>query len=96
MPAVELAESFLERLEEAQSLHAMITLTPELALAQAREVDERRDRGERLPLDGMPIVLKDNIDVADVPTTVGSRLFAGRSATEDAEVDASPPSGAAP
>jgi Asp-tRNA(Asn)/Glu-tRNA(Gln) amidotransferase A subunit family amidase len=34
----------------------------------------------------MPIVLKDNIDVADVPTTVGSRLFAGRLATEDAEV----------
>jgi aspartyl-tRNA(Asn)/glutamyl-tRNA(Gln) amidotransferase subunit A len=86
VPAVELTESFLGRLEEAHSLHAMITVTPELALAQAREVDERRGRGERLPLDGMPIVLKDNIDVAEVPTTVGSRLFAGRVATEDAEV----------
>jgi aspartyl-tRNA(Asn)/glutamyl-tRNA(Gln) amidotransferase subunit A len=86
VPAVELTESFLGRLDEAHSLHAMITVTPELALAQAREVDERRGRGERLPLDGMPIVLKDNIDVAEVPTTVGSRLFAGRVAREDAEV----------
>ena len=84
--AVELAEAFLGRLEEAHSLNAMITVTPELALAHAREVDVRRDRGERLPLDGMPIVLKDNIDVAGVPTTVGSRLFAGRVPTEDAEV----------
>jgi aspartyl-tRNA(Asn)/glutamyl-tRNA(Gln) amidotransferase subunit A len=84
--AVELAEACLGRLEEAHSLHAIITATPELALAQARDVDDRRSRGERPPLDGMPIVLKDNIDVNGVPTTVGSRLFAERVATEDAEV----------
>ena len=47
-PAVELAELFLERLEEAQSLHAMITVTPELALAEGPgRWSERRDRGER-------------------------------------------------
>ena len=86
VPAVELAEAFLERLERARTMHAMTTITPELALAQAREVDARRSRGQRLPLDGMPIVLKDNIDVAGVPTTVGSRLFADRTPTEDAEV----------
>jgi aspartyl-tRNA(Asn)/glutamyl-tRNA(Gln) amidotransferase subunit A len=84
--AVELAEAFLERLEGAQTMHAMITITPELALAQAREVDERRSREERLPLDGMPVVIKDNIDVAGAPTTVGSRLFADRTPTDDAEV----------
>jgi aspartyl-tRNA(Asn)/glutamyl-tRNA(Gln) amidotransferase subunit A len=84
--AVELVEACLGRLEEAHSVHAMITVTPELAVTQARAVDDRRSRGERLPLDGMPIVLKDNIDVAGVPTTVGSRLFADRVATEDAEV----------
>ena len=86
VPAVELAEAFLERLEGAQTVHAMITITPELALAQARDVDERRSRGQRLALDGMPIVIKDNIDVAGVPTTVGSRLFADRTPTDDAEV----------
>jgi aspartyl-tRNA(Asn)/glutamyl-tRNA(Gln) amidotransferase subunit A len=84
--AVELTEACLGRLERAGPLHAMITITPELALAQAREVDEGRRVGRRLPLDGMPIVLKDNIDVAGVPTTVGSRLFADRVPTEDAQV----------
>jgi aspartyl-tRNA(Asn)/glutamyl-tRNA(Gln) amidotransferase subunit A len=86
VPAVELVDAFLERLEGARAMHAMITITGELALAQAREVDERRSRGQRLPLDGMPLVIKDNIDVAGVPTTVGSRLFADRTPTEDAEV----------
>jgi aspartyl-tRNA(Asn)/glutamyl-tRNA(Gln) amidotransferase subunit A len=86
VPAVELAEAFLGRLERAGRLHAMITISPDLAITQAREVDERRGVGRRLPLDGMPIVLKDNIDVAGMPTTVGSRLFADRVATEDAEV----------
>jgi amidase len=86
VPAVEQAEAFLERLERAETMHVMTTITPELALRQAREVDVRRRRGERLPLDGMAIVLKDNIDVAGVPTTVGSRLFADRRPTEDAEV----------
>ena len=85
VPAVDLADAFLERLERAQTMHAMITITPELALAQAREVDERRGRGQRLPLDGLPIVIKDNVDVAGVPTTVGSRLFGDRTPTDDAE-----------
>jgi aspartyl-tRNA(Asn)/glutamyl-tRNA(Gln) amidotransferase subunit A len=85
VPAVELVEAFLERIDRAETLHALITITPELALPQAREVDARRRSGGRPPLDGMPIVLKDNIDVAGVRTTVGSRLFADRRPTEDAE-----------
>ncbi len=89
VPAVELADVFLERLESTRTrLHATIMLTPELALSGARRVDEARARGERLPLDGLPLVLKDNIDVAGVRTTVGSRLFADRVAAEDAEVTA--------
>ena len=58
----------------------MITLTPELALAQALLPTGARS-GKPLPLDGMPIVVKDNVDVAGVPTTVGSRLFADRVAS---------------
>ena len=87
VPAVELAQVFLQRLEAAQPhLHTTTTLTPELALAGARRVDQARARGEHLQLDGLPLVLKDNIDVAGVRTTVGSRLFVDRVATEDAEV----------
>jgi aspartyl-tRNA(Asn)/glutamyl-tRNA(Gln) amidotransferase subunit A len=89
IPAVELAEAFLERLESARTrLNATITLTPDLARSAARRADDARAEGRRLPLDGLPLVLKDNIDVAGVRTTVGSRLFADRVSTADAEVTA--------
>ncbi|MEO7385637.1 MAG: amidase [Gammaproteobacteria bacterium] len=38
------------------------------------------------PLSGIPVALKDNIDVAGVPTSGGSRLYGGRPATQDADV----------
>jgi aspartyl-tRNA(Asn)/glutamyl-tRNA(Gln) amidotransferase subunit A len=82
----ELAEALLRRLETRADLHAMITLTPELALAQAHAADAARARGRALPLDGMPLVIKDNVGIAGVPTTVGSRLFADRVASSDADV----------
>ena len=84
--AVELTLAFLNRLDGAGELHAMITITPELALSQARESDHRRGHGDRLPLDGLPIVLKDNVDVGGVRTTVGSRLFGDGVPSADAEV----------
>ena len=84
--AVVLTAAFLDRLESHAGLRAMITLTPELALAQARAADTARSLGKPLPLDGMPIVVKDNVDVAGVRTTVGSRLFAQRVAVVDAAV----------
>lgn len=87
LSAVEVTQLFLERIESEQPrLNALITITPELALAEARRVDSARAAGRPLSLDGMPIVIKDNVDVAGVPTTVGSRLFTGRKATTDAEV----------
>ncbi len=87
VPAVELAEALLERVERSQPrLRALITVTADLALEDARRVDEQRRHGDRLLLDGMPVVVKDNVDVAGVPTTVGSRLFAGRVASADAEL----------
>jgi aspartyl-tRNA(Asn)/glutamyl-tRNA(Gln) amidotransferase subunit A len=85
--AVELAEACLERIgREQRRLGAFVTVTEELALAGARDVDTARARGERPPLDGLPLAVKDNIDVGGVRTTVGSRAFADRVAAEDAEV----------
>jgi aspartyl-tRNA(Asn)/glutamyl-tRNA(Gln) amidotransferase subunit A len=87
LPAVEVTQGFLERLDaEEPALHAFITVTPELALADARRVDDARAAGRRLPLDGMPVALKDNVDVAGVRRTVGSRLFEGHVAASDAGV----------
>jgi aspartyl-tRNA(Asn)/glutamyl-tRNA(Gln) amidotransferase subunit A len=81
--AVEAAKGFLTRIELAQPrLRAFVTVTPETALADAARVDAARARGEPLPLDGLPIGVKDNVDVGGAPTKVGSRLFAGRAVAE--------------
>ena len=68
-------------------LNAFITVTSDEALASARQADrEIAAGGYRGPLHGMPISLKDIIDMAGVPTTAASKLREGRLATRDAPV----------
>ena len=51
-------------------LHAVITLNPK-AINEARALDEeRRTKGRRSPLHGIPVLLKDNINTRDLPTTL--------------------------
>ena len=85
---VELTRSCLSRIERLNpKLNAFITVTAEQSLAQARELENERQRGRwRGPLHGIPIALKDNIDTAGVRTTAASAVFADRTPTEDAEV----------
>ena len=65
-------------------LNAVITLNPK-ARETARALDEeRRRRGPRSPLHGIPVVLKDNIDTGDMPTTAGSYLLEGSIPPDDA------------
>jgi Asp-tRNA(Asn)/Glu-tRNA(Gln) amidotransferase A subunit family amidase len=73
--------------EQNPALNAFITVTGESALGQAREAEAEILRGDwRGPLHGIPIALKDIIDVAGLPTTAASNLFRDRVATENAEV----------
>ena len=66
------------------ALRAVLCLAPD-AEARARASDERAAAGRlRGPLDGVTVLLKDNIDTADLPTTAGSRAFAGSRAPRDA------------
>jgi aspartyl-tRNA(Asn)/glutamyl-tRNA(Gln) amidotransferase subunit A len=59
-------------------IHAFITLTRERALEDARRLDARIAAGEEIgALAGVPVAIKDNIDVRDVPTTCGSRILEG-------------------
>lgn len=75
--AVALLEESARRLAEREpEIHALVTPTLDLAREQAARADIRRDRGDRGPLLGVPIVLKDLVDVAGVPTTAGSRVLA--------------------
>ena len=54
-----------------------INLVPEAeSLARAADLKRRRDAGEDLPLYGVPFAVKDNIDIAGVPTTAGCPDFA--------------------
>ena len=65
-------------------LNTVITLNPK-ALETARALDaERKAKGPRSALHGVPIFLKDNFDTADLPTTGGSRALKGTVAPDDA------------
>ena len=62
------------------SLRAVIAINPK-AVETARTLDaERKTKGPRSPLHGIPVVLKDNFDTADMPTTGGSVLLEGSDA----------------
>ncbi|MCJ7661131.1 MAG: amidase family protein, partial [Anaerolineales bacterium] len=78
----ELTQAFLARIDRLESqLHAYITLTPDLALAQAEHADQqfaawRVDSNVPLPpLSGVPIAVKDVLSVAGVRCTCGSKIL---------------------
>lgn len=84
VPMQDAVEGFLARSERpGAELAAFITVTEDIARRDAAIVDAARAAGSRLPLDGIVVAVKDNIDVAGVPTTVGSRFFQSEPATED-------------
>ena len=66
------------------AINAIITLNKK-ALDEARQLDAERKSGKvRGPLHGIPVVLKDNYDTVDMPTTAGSQLLEGHRAKQDA------------
>lgn len=70
--AVELLDATLERIEASQpSLNAFRLLCPEAARADAVEAERRLAVGMRLPLLGVPVAIKDDMDLAGEPTAFG-------------------------
>ncbi|MGH3677344.1 MAG: amidase [Mycobacterium sp.] len=69
----ELVQRSLHAIEASQStLNCFRVVLTERALADAAEADRRRAAGQQLPLLGIPIAVKDDVDVAGVPTRFGA------------------------
>jgi len=86
----QLVQRFLARIDaydrKGPALRAVLALNPR-ALETARALDaERKGKGPRSPLHGIPIILKDNFDTSDMPTTGGSVLLEGSVPPDDAFV----------
>ncbi|MCR4408403.1 MAG: Asp-tRNA(Asn)/Glu-tRNA(Gln) amidotransferase subunit GatA [Anaerolineae bacterium] len=74
--AQELTAAVIDRILEVDNdIKAYLTLTPELALEQARQADARRAAGEDDPLLGIPLAIKDIICTEGIPTTCGSKIL---------------------
>jgi aspartyl-tRNA(Asn)/glutamyl-tRNA(Gln) amidotransferase subunit A len=74
--ARELTQAYLDACAQGQDLNAYITLTPEKALAQADASDKRLSQGQGLPLDGLPLGIKDLFCTQGVRTTAASKMLA--------------------
>ena len=77
----ELTEAYLERISEhEETIHAFITLTPDLALRMADKADtlrlnSKKNRNTIPPLLGLPLAIKDVLCVDGVRTTCGSKIL---------------------
>src|SRR5512134_648178 len=84
--AVELAQTYLGRIEQHRGLNAFLDVRPEVTLAQAAAADARRARGEASPLTGVPIGHKDIFVTKDYCSTASSRILQGYRSPFDATV----------
>src|SRR5260370_8035916 len=75
--ARELAAAHIAATEAARPLKAYITETPDIALTQAAEADERIARGTARPLEGLPLAIKDLFCTKGVLTTAGPHILHG-------------------
>jgi aspartyl-tRNA(Asn)/glutamyl-tRNA(Gln) amidotransferase subunit A len=88
--AVQLTEDYLARIENLdKSIFAYLTLTKELAMEQAKKVDEKIAQGKEIGiLEGIPGAIKDIICVKGVRATAGSKILDNYIAPYDATVTA--------
>jgi amidase len=86
--SVELTTRMLARISRYNpQLNAIVTLTPDAALARARAADEALARGDWWgPFHGVPATIKDNVETAGVRSTAGAVAFASHVPLRDAAV----------
>lgn len=83
----EVTKQIIDRIEETKNLNALNTYNFENALECAREVDKKLANGQELPiLAGVPIVVKDNINIKGLKTTCSSKMLENYVSVYDATV----------
>ncbi|WP_339843781.1 Asp-tRNA(Asn)/Glu-tRNA(Gln) amidotransferase subunit GatA [uncultured Halopseudomonas sp.] len=76
LSSVELTEHYLKRIEQLDPLlNSFITVSPELALAQAKAADARISGGTATPLTGIPLAHKDLFCTTGLRTSCGSKML---------------------
>jgi len=85
--SVELTKAALGRIEKVEGdVKALVTVTGELALKQARQADKRIAAGDMNPLTGVPCIIKDVICTKGVKTTCSSKILENFTPPYDATV----------
>ena len=75
--AHELTTAYIKSMEAARPFKAYLVETPDRALAAAKQSDARLQKGDSLPLDGIPVAVKDLFCTEGVETTAASKILAG-------------------
>ena len=88
LSSVDLVRAYLARMQAYSKYNAIRALNPN-ALAQAAAADRQRAAGDYTgPLQGIPVLLKDNVGTDDMPTTAGSVALEGAVPLHDATITA--------
>ena len=86
LSCVELADQCIARTAAAGALNAYASFDAAALRAQALQADARLASGERLPLLGIPIAVKDNVDALGFPCDAGTAALRGRPVVADADL----------
>lgn len=83
--SVEAVEAHIQRIEQVNpKLNALVVKRYEAARSEARQADERRARGEKLPpLHGVPVTIKECLDLEGTPSTFGLSSLSNSRAQQD-------------
>ncbi|MDH4130051.1 MAG: aspartyl/glutamyl-tRNA amidotransferase subunit A, partial [Spirochaetota bacterium] len=88
--STELTREYIEKIKADENhekpLNALIFLMKDLAFSMAEEADKKIKQGIKSPLLGIPVIIKDNINIKGIPTTCASKILDKYIASYDATV----------